>query len=330
MASPDIVAITWFEHRRTRTLCARLGWEYLLLKTRRRGLLRYLLLAPRTVLQLAHRRPSVLVVQNPSLVLTALCVAIRPLFRFALVVDAHNEAVQPFVFKNAPMLWLSRLCLRRADATIVTNDELATYVARYGGSPLVLPDALPIPGKTGSATRAASGFDIVIIATFSPDEPIEEIFAAATKFGGEVRFLVTGDRDRLPRSSFRHVPSNVTFTGFLPETEYWGLLRRCDIVVDLTRMPNCLVCGAYEAVAVMKPMILTESAGARRWFGDAAIYIQNSSDAIEQALRAMMSDIEDWNRRATRALKRIETAWQERCDFMESALCRLTRDSHKP
>jgi glycosyltransferase involved in cell wall biosynthesis len=317
-----VLVITWSGHRRTENLCSRLGWTYMTIETRSGGLIRYLRLTPRTVAAIARARPEVLVVQNPSLILATLCVLLRPLLRYLLVVDAHNEAVRPFNLASAPLRWISRQCLRHADLTIVTNDALARVVDAVGGKPFVLPDPLPVPPPTPATVGNDPGFKVVVISTFSADEPLEEIVCAASRLQGTAQFSVTGDLRRLPRRLRQQAPPNVAFTGFLRELDYWALLKSCDVVVDLTLMPDCLVCGAYEAIAVRKPIIMTDSSSARAWFGDAAIYVRNHADSIEQALRDVKNRREYWRTQAAHAVPRIERAWDERRAALPSYLAR--------
>lgn len=322
VSEPEAVALTWFAHRRTESLCRRFGWSYWVIETRSTGLVRYLRLAPRTILRLARMRPQVLVVQNPSLVLTTLCVLLRPFFRYRLVVDAHNEAVRPFAFRNAPLLWLSRLCLRRADVTIVTNEALAHVVQAAGGTPFVLPDPLPEPPPGPAAGESHAGLTVAVISTFAADEPLEEIVSAASRLQGAAEFSITGNLRRLRQSLREQASANVKFTGFLAESEYWALLRNCDVVIDLTLKPDCLVCGAYEAVAVGKPVILTDSTASRAWFGDAAIYVHNDADSIARALRDVSERIEYWTSKVSAAAPGIERAWDERRSALRSYLLR--------
>src|SRR5688500_14163147 len=91
------MAITWFWHRRTAELCEGLGVPLTVLETSRRGIARYAELSLRTVRTLHEVRPRVLIVQNPSLILACLAVILRIFFRYRLIVDAHNEAVEPYI-----------------------------------------------------------------------------------------------------------------------------------------------------------------------------------------------------------------------------------------
>jgi glycosyltransferase involved in cell wall biosynthesis len=275
------LALTWFQHRRTKELCAGLDIELLVFTTKLGGLLRYLVLGARTLVQLARRRPKVVLVQNPSLILAALAAVVRGVLGYRLVVDAHNEAVVPFINRQRWVARLSQWVIGRADLTIVSNRQLAERVLRQGGEPFMLPDRIPMPPPV-SARRLGGLFNVVLIATFAPDEPVAEILEAVR--GVEVELYVTGDHRKLDGAVAARVPANVRFTGFLDELDYWSLLRSADAIVDLTLMDNCLVCGAYEALALGKPMLLSNNAASVELFGECAVFTNNTAADIRLAL----------------------------------------------
>jgi glycosyltransferase involved in cell wall biosynthesis len=304
-----VLGLSWFEHRRTRELCAGLGIDLALVDTTQRGIWRYLLLSVRTVALLARRRPEVLLVQNPSLVLSALAVALRSAFGYRLIVDAHNEAVEPHENPQRWIRWLSRWVICRADLTIVTNRYLAQSVVKQGGSAFTLPDRIPSPMRSPVRILGA-GFNVVLIATFARDEPIAAIFEAVR--GADLELFVTGNARKLDSTVAAGVPSNVRFTGFLAEQDYWGLLRAADAVVDLTLKPDCLVCGAYEALAVGRAMLLSNNTASVELFGDSALFTDNTAADIRRSLERLKN--ERTRLQASAALKRNElaAAWSVR------------------
>jgi glycosyltransferase involved in cell wall biosynthesis len=300
------LALTWFEHRRTKELCAGLRFELAVLDTHLRGPLRYLMLSARTLVLLTRRRPRVLLVQNPSLVLAAVAVAIRGVLRYRLIVDAHNEAVVPFINRQRWIERLSRWVLRKADLTIVTNRQLADVVERCGGRAFTLPDRIPAPAAV--AARALPGaFNVVLIATFAPDEPVAEVLEAVR--GMEVELYVTGDHRKLDPSVVATVPPNVRFTGYLNEEDYWILLRSVDAIVDLTLMDDCLVCGAYEALAIGRPMILSHNSASVELFGDSAIFTDNTAVDIRRALERVSSERTRLQAAAERKRNELTDLW---------------------
>jgi glycosyltransferase involved in cell wall biosynthesis len=281
-----IAFLTWSSHRRTSGLAAGLGIELLEVVSARRGAARHLELIARTVRLLWTRSFRVIVAQNPSIVLATLLVCIRPVRRYRLVIDAHNEAVTPFVHDVAIIRAVSRWLLRRACLTIVTNAELAERVRQAHGRPLVLPDPLPVvpPGLPAGASHPPY---LVVVSTFAPDEPLAEIFAAAQTLP-QALFKVTGNARRCAPVLRSAKPANVELTGFLDEHSYWKLLAASNAVLDLTSMSDCLVCGAYEALALGVPMVLTDNPAGRRLFDRTAVFSDTTPAGIAAAAEAAL------------------------------------------
>jgi len=278
----EITFLTWSSHRRTSGLAAALGIELLEILSVRRGPARHLELITRTLYVLCTRSFRVIVAQNPSIVLATLLACIRPLRRYRLVVDAHNEAITPFVHDVPTVRAVSRWLLRRASLTIVTNEELAERVRRFHGRPFVLPDPLPANPPNLPACASQEPY-VVVVCTFAPDEPLAEIFAAAGKLP-ELQFKVTGNARRCPPALLGSKPANVELTGFLDDRSYWTLLAASRAVGDLTSMPDCVVCGAYEALALGVPMVLTDNPAGRRLFGNVAVFTDSAPTSIVAAL----------------------------------------------
>jgi hypothetical protein len=260
-----------------------------------------LVLGARTLVLLVRRRPGVVLVQNPSLILAAFALLLRRPLRYRLLVDAHNEAVQPFKNRQRWVARLSQWVIRRADLTIVTNRYLADQVTLQGGRPFTLPDRVPSP-PAASAKELGGSFNVVLVATFDSDEPCAEVFTAVAGTG--LQLYVTGNYRKLDPALAAAAPANVHFTGFLDEQAYWSLLRGADAIVDLTLKENCLVCGSYEALALSKPMLLSDNPAGRELFGPSALFTDNTSADIRRALARLRAERASLESAAQR--KRIE------------------------
>jgi glycosyltransferase involved in cell wall biosynthesis len=312
-----VAIISWETHRRTQELAKALDFPLYELCDRRSGLARYIALCYRTIKLLTRVRPDVLIVQNPSIVLAGLSELLRPLIRYELVVDAHNEAVRPYINQTWPVPAIARWLLRRASITIVTNDALAKTVCDAGGRPHVLPDRLPeAPTAPLPPRDSPTPFSVLVIATYAPDEPIDQILEAAKELGTDYQFHFTGNYLKLPESKRTQLPSNVALTGFLPEQQYWTLMRDCDVVLDLTLMEDCLVCGAYEALSLHKPMILSESTAARNLFGGACLLTKPNPESIAGAIRAARSMYTELSSRAPLVAARFVREWDLRAETL--------------
>jgi glycosyltransferase involved in cell wall biosynthesis len=262
-----------------------------------------------TLRLLREQRPDLLFVQSPSLALATLAVLCRPVFGYRLVIDAHNEGVRPFDRPYAAVRWLTRRLLKSADVTIVTNEALAEDVRAAGGRPVTLPDNLPVvPEAAFAAPRSSDAPDVAVIATYRPDEPIDAIVAAAATMP-DVQFAFSGPAKRY-RGTPDATPPNVRLTGFLDDNAYWRLLAQAGVVCDLTLKPDCLVCGAYEALAVRKPMVLSDNPPTREIFGTAAVLTENDAEQIAAALRSAIAERERLEAGARELQESYRTRWQ--------------------
>jgi glycosyltransferase involved in cell wall biosynthesis len=304
-----VLAIAWERHRRMDEMCVALGLSLVVLESRRRRLVRYWELACRTLQELRRVRPRVLFVQNPSIMLAALAVILRPWFGYRLVIDAHNEAVRPHIHDTGLVRYLSRQLLRAADLTIVTNAELAKIVIGAGGRPAILHDRVPNIELTSPPPIENGVLRVAVICTFAPDEPLEEVFEAARLSVSGFRFFVTGRSERAPRELLKRKPSNVRLTGFLSEPDYWDLLRSVHAVVDLTAMPDCLVCGSYEAIAVGRPLVLTDTPAGCALFGKSACFTRNKAGEISAALRRLRDEYPSYVRGAVETRTSLGRSW---------------------
>jgi glycosyltransferase involved in cell wall biosynthesis len=327
MPPSDIHFLTWIEHRRTRELAAKLGLTLVEHVTRDRGLRRYLRLCGRTIGYLLRRRPKVLIVQSPSVVLALLAALLRPFVGYRLLLDAHNEAVEPHLHPSRAMRALSRWLLRRAHGVIVTNAPLADTVTRLGGRPLVLSDPIPQPPAT-RASPLAGTYNIVLISTFAGDEPFAEVIEAVRRMPTDVKLYVTGNPARLADELRTRLPQQVTLTGFLPEHDYWNLLASCDAVMDLTTMDNCLVCGGYEALALDKPLILSRNEASVRTFGPFGEFCANTPGAIAGAVASLRRREADLRARFGAEKQAFERRWAaEASELLE--FCRAPAPSSR-
>jgi glycosyltransferase involved in cell wall biosynthesis len=284
---PDAVFLTWERHRRTRGLAERLGLRLHEIVSPRVRAHRYWGQLRATLRALRRERPSIVFVQNPSLVLTVFVLGWRAVTRApcTIVMDAHNEAVEPFIRNSKFLRALAHWSIRTADFTIVTNRFLGDKVTALGGRPLVLPDPMPtIVPAPPRVLNSGETVRVLVVATYAKDEPISAILAAAEQLLGRVEFGFTGNSTKLPPGVIASAPANVTFLGFLADDDYWHRMREAHAVLDLTLMDDCLVCGAYEAVALGRPLVLSDTRALVAYFRAGALYCNAQPAAIAAAL----------------------------------------------
>ena len=210
---------------------------------------------------------------------------------------------------------ISDFTLRRSDLTIVTNDPLADLVSTKGGRAFVLPDRIPDipPDRTFPLAGAQN---VCFICSFANDEPYEEVVRIADALPRDLCLYITGNPAKATWSdrtqeTIRHC-DNLKFTGFLSDRDYHGLLNEVDVIVDLTTFDHCLVCGAYEAAAVGKPLVLSEKRVNHDLFGDYPVYVRPDRDSILDGIKQALSEAADRRGRAAAFKRRYVDEWERR------------------
>jgi hypothetical protein len=321
--------LTWEVQRRNRSTSAALGARLFEVNDPQRGIRRYVRSALRTLSILRRMRPRIVFAQNPSIVLAALATAYGRMTRTPVVIDAHNAGVSPFDGRRRWANMIVRTVMRHASMTLVSNDRLAEYVEAQGGRPFVLPDPLPELPTGRNDIEMKGTFNVLFICTWADDEPYGEVLQAAAQLPEDVRIFVTGASKGRERP-FGPLPGNVTLTGFIDEDRFVGLLREVDLVMDLTTRENCLVCGAYEAVAAGTPMLLSDTHALRSYFHHGALYTDNTRDDVAHKIVEARRSCDELLRGVDGLARELRSDWTQRHHALVSRLEELCAQSPLP
>jgi glycosyltransferase involved in cell wall biosynthesis len=309
--------ITWEHQRRNEGIASALGIPFHEFDFTCGRIKRYALSLVKTWRALRSRRPAVVFVQNPSVVLTLTAIFYGWLTNAKVVVDAHNVALVSLATRaRSPLSLLYRGIVRWADLTIVTNDALAESVNSGGGRAFVLPDRIPEFPAAPRPAHLRGRHRVLFICTFAADEPYLQVIEAARRLEPDTVVYITGNPKHRRAELEAMAPQNVIFTGFVPEEEYIALLHAVDVVMDLTTRADCLVCGAYEGLAAERPLILSDNVATRAYFDTGVRYTDNSVDDLAQAVRDVFHST-DTQRLAVRDMKsRLIGDWTDRVRFL--------------
>jgi len=280
-------------------------------------MLRYIYYAFKTFWILIVSRPKIVFVQNPSIVLAFVVCLVKDVFKFRVVVDRHSNFKLATVslpeMKWRLFHWLSRYTLSRADLTIVTNDFDKALVTANGGRGEILQDRLPqLP--LAEPVKLEGEVNLVVVSTFSDDEPLDAVFEAAEAFPSEWRVYVTGKYQG--KEGFRGLieqrPANVVLTGFLPEKEYQSLFLSAEIVIVLTTEENLLTCGAYEAISLGKALVLSDTEALRAYFSYGPLYTENDHFSLKENVCRAIQQREQLEGGVQRLKNDLEVEWRGR------------------
>jgi len=275
---------------RSRVLSKELGIDtlhYVYIEARR-GLItapaRYIHQGVQTLRILFRDHPKIVFVQSPPSLAVLFVYFYCVLTGSRYLIDAHSAAFLLPIWTYPG--WLHRFLARRAVATIVTNDHFHQIVNGWGGVAFLLRD-IPTDFPRESKFDLQGDFNVVVVNTFSPDEPLDEIIKAAADLD-TVHFYITGKKSNAPAHILAAAPINVHFTDFLPDERYYALLSSCDTVMCLTTRDHTMQRGACEALSLGKPIIISDWSMLRDYFRKGTVYVNNTPEAISQGVREMM------------------------------------------
>jgi glycosyltransferase involved in cell wall biosynthesis len=315
MMGPNAFWITWESQPRNRSMARELGIPLHELSFSGPRLARHFKSVVSTLRLLLRERPSVVFSSNPSLVLTYLLLLSRRLFGFKHTIDAHYGGVVSVSGSRLLQLLLD-FANRHADTVIVTNEVHAEHVRQVGGTPFVCPDPLPTIRRTSAkpaALRDATK-SVLFVCSYDWDEPYQAVFDAAAALGEHgFRVFASGAHARVGLSP-RDVP-HVTLLGYVARAEYEAYIQHVDVVLDLTIWQDCLVCGAYEAMAVRKPAVLSRTRSLTELFTHGTVFTSHEPRGIVAAVcdaydrrQALSAQIDEWVDRHEADLRKRATA----------------------
>lgn len=321
--------LTWERQRRNQTLSEAVGAQLYELDYKLPRLRRWLRAIGNTLQILLREKPQVVFAQNPSLVLALFAAWYGKLTGRTVVIDAHNAGIFPFAGRSKwhnrllrPLMqWLTHHVMRLADVTLVSNPALERYVNDVGGRGFVLPDPLPhFDAVAAVEARADDRPTVLFVCTWAADEPYLEVIKAAGRIDPRIRVQITGNSKGREQALGEPLPANVELTGFIPEEEFVRLLHTADVVMDLTTLENCLVCGAYESVAAGRPMVLSDTQALRSYFRRGAVFAQNDADALARAIEQAVAEKAQLEEQVASLRRELSESWQRRRDALEILL----------
>ncbi len=316
--------ISWEKHRRSVELANRLKCELFIVEYC--SFFRYPLSILKTISILIKEKPDILFVQNPSMLLAFIGCLYRCKKNKRTIVDRHSN----FLFNKERYSWLYRvifktisiLTIRYADITIITNSFLAALITKHGGNGFILPDRIPLLSPSQVLTLTGKK-NILLISSFGSDEPIQlAIDAMRSLIDENIYLYVTGDYKKLDHEVIKSAPANVSFTGFLPEQEYIDMLYSVDVIMVLTNIDHCMLCGCYEAISARKPLITSNKKVLIEYF-TGAYFVNNTVQDIAEGIKSTIAKINYYKENSIILKKELSSQWEEQFNKFEKTLSTL-------
>jgi glycosyltransferase involved in cell wall biosynthesis len=266
LQNPDALFITWTPEWRTERLAEGFGATSLLPAPFARKWpwpVRYLTQAIATTWHLVRRRPQLVSFQNPPPLTGLVLVLLSHVLRFDVWADCHSGPWMDPRWMRFDRL--NRWVLARCRGGLFHNLEM---LAEHGHQ---TPEAIlswtpPLRDLHDPAVAAAARSYpyVVMVCSYHPDEPTEEVLAAA-RLMPDVPFMLTGNA---PDEFRAGAPDNVTFTGFLSVPDYWKLVQGAATILCLTKYPKTMQQGIAEGLEAGVFGVSSDTQTMRDWRAD--------------------------------------------------------------
>lgn len=264
-----------------------------------------------TLWLLIRHRPAAVMVMSPPIFAAFAPLLYCLIMRRPFGLDCHTAAFMHPRFQR--LQWLQAAIERRAAINIVHNEYLRGIVVGRGGRAVVVRD-VPVVYEAGEVFELTRKFNVTVVCSFNPDEPVEAILEAA-RLSPTVQFYMTGNPKHLCEKLKFNIPPNVTLTGFVSDAAYGSLISRSDVVMSLTTRDHTMLRGAWEAIYQGTPVIVSDWPILREAFDKGAVHSDNSARAIAAAIEVVRGNQIELRREAGRA----------RCDRIDRWKCTRTK-----
>lgn len=244
-----------------------------------------------TLFAMSRYRPRIVFVQLAPTTLLYTAAFYRLFTGIKLVSDCHNT----MIYDDHWIKWpLAKHLLRWSDITLVHNDDVKRMADALHVDTLVLRDPLPsmhVSSDIGSVGGIVLNSQVYVIIPcgIAPDEPVQEMFQAITRLP-DVLFVMTWFKEKLPEELINKAPSNLMFTGFLPESEFNALFANARAALVLTRREGTQPSGAAEAISLGIPLVVSAVNTTKRLYADAAVFVDNEVDSIVEGVRRALDN----------------------------------------
>ena len=282
--------LTWEIQRRNRSMSSNLNADLFEIITHGPRWKRYPAQIFNTIKILSKNKSSVIFAQNPSIFLSTIVVLYGKVFRNTVVIDAHNAGVFPLEGQYKILNKIVRFINSLSSKVIVSNAALKQFINKDEEAIFAIPDPIPEVPRHGDYLVKKDKTNLVFICSWAADEPFEALFKIAKNLTDTTHIYITGNSKGKEKEIKGGVPENITLTGFLTNEKYDNLIHASDAIMVLTTRDNCLVCGAYEGVAVEKPMVLSETDVLTHHFNKGCVYTDNTSSSIESSIKQLIDN----------------------------------------
>lgn len=316
-----MIFIKWFPYdKRNEAIAQQFNGKcyfihYLKQRTNYNVPIRYLMQFIKTLSILVREKPRIVFITNPP-IFAVLSVYIYCIFKNCkYVIDSHSGA---FHEKWGRFVFLHKYLSRKALINIVTNDHYFRIYKEWCANSIIISDVVaeyenlvlvPLEGL----------FNIIVINSFAEDEPLCEIIESANDFPN-IHFYITGNINEADKNIIKNAKYNIHFTGFLPDTDYFNLFYSCQAAMVLTKRDNTMQQGAYEAVSLKKPMILSNWKILKDTYPVSAVFVNSEKESINIGIKKIFENYNKYRCESDYIYSIRKKIWEDKCQELDNII----------
>lgn len=321
----NVIFIKWFPYdKRNEAISEAIRADcYFIFYFKKRSIwnasLRYLLQFVKSIFLFITIRPKIIFVTNPP-IFAVLCAAIYcSISKANFIIDSHAGA---FKGKWAFFSKIHEFVSRKALLAITTNAFHDNIYQKWGVDSYIISDTVT-DYPVVNIKQLRGFFNIVFISSFAPDEPFREVLRAASELRTEIPglfFYVTGNPRNADPGLLKNIPDNLILTGFLPDQDYFDLLHSADAIMVLCAHDNTMQQGAYEAVSVQKPMILSDWSALRSIYTSGTVFVKNNAESIAEGVKKTIHNHQDLKIQMIQLKEKRKIIWDNNCAYLNQLI----------
>lgn len=267
---------------------------------------RYVLMALLTLVKLARTKPDIIIAQNPPIFLPITCWAYGLLTKHSLIIDHHciwsQKAFQNLIIKKI-IASFEKFTITKVKLNLSPHDIWSKKLQILGETTKTNVQTLidyveEVPTKKVNRGKISKTRYLIVCPGGTGAKERPDVAIKAVKQLNNITLIITGKKEYL-KKILHHENNKIVFSGFLPDKEYFGLMKEADCVLNITDEPNTVPHFLYEVVALGRPIISSLNKPIIQVF-DKSIYIiqNNTPEQLAKAITHLLENKEEWAQKA--------------------------------
>ncbi len=278
----------------------------------------------KTIVIILKNHPDLVVIQNPPSIVPLVIILFSHIKKYKTVVDSHNGAFEK------PWTWIPfyKWSLKKADIVITHNNQIYERLKSdngYRGINFKVLNSRLSEFKGVKKEIILSNPYMLVVSTFSDDEPIENILKGVMVYLNRneenVTFIFTGNYNKKPALYDQYKnEKNIVFSGFVSNEQYKNLMINSYGVISLSTRDDVQQFALMETIGAGVPFISNDNRTNKALFGDKMILIKITPENIAEGIEQFINNKGQLTKNVLELQKEILAKWEKDFNLIKAEL----------